>query len=339
MIGKNNTFNYEKIFFRRPYFSELNVLFFKSLALTVISFGLFVTIFTLGFYNKFPEHRIRHEIKQNYISQIVAYYENTTPIAEEADAENAYDLGYTIYSPDDPELVIITEENVPEGTSEVFDAPDATAIHSYDAEADVKREQKLDKASDDVGANIGRGNKEEYDASMMALLPSATETGLNVMDAIDKIPARIDPTKPKRNTPMSPYNARKKAYDSSVRQYSQTIGGDVTIAETKFTDFNVIQGKRDYEETIAVANENTNTIKPCLERIYRKYPTLKGQFVVKFDVHPKGYVMPQSVKIVESDIQDIRILNCIKRSIRRWKNFPEIDIDNGVYAMTQKFVF
>ncbi|MGH1364731.1 MAG: AgmX/PglI C-terminal domain-containing protein [Calditrichia bacterium] len=103
------------------------------------------------------------------------------------------------------------------------------------------------------------------------------------------------------------------------------------------TDFGVVQASANYEGMIAVADDNKRLVKSCLRRTYRNDPTFKGHMVVKFMIHAKGFVIPESVTILKSNLRDRRLIHCITKNIKRWKNFPAAD--SGVYPIVQKYIF
>lgn len=335
MMSKYDKYSYEKVFFRRPIFSEMNVLFFKSLAITAVLSALLISVLALGFYKNYSEYKTRSEIKHTYMTQLVAYYQDAPRVEKSSRATYFQEhLVYTTTPSAEEDIVDSEFTSFVTGT-----APDAISVYDEAATETVGQQDAATAAVPDV-MDLGiPGMTNDYDESMLAYLPSASQTGANMQGAIDGILGAVKPVTPERTTRMQPYNTRKKAYSSNVRKLSQTLGSDVDIAEANFTDFEIIQGTRDYEETIGVVSENSGTIKPCLDRIHRKYPTLRGQFTVKFDVHPEGYTIPESIKVTDSDIKDVKILRCIKRTVRRWRNFPKVPTENGIYPMVQKFVF
>ncbi len=98
-------------------------------------------------------------------------------------------------------------------------------------------------------------------------------------------------------------------------------------------------GNRDLWETTAVLDANEVDIRYCFERYSRFDPTFKGDIVVSFTIHPDGHVIPSSIKIIQSNITDPRIIRCIKKSIQRWRNFPRIALENGNFTITRKYIF
>jgi hypothetical protein len=322
MIYSKRSYDYFKIFFHRPIWTELNVLFWKFLSISAIIL-LSLTLLSIRYYNKYPVHRIKYQLKQTYLTRIVSFYGNAEilpPALEET--------GY----PATLAKTMLLESSLMEAI-----------------ETDVAGEATASRASPSKG-NTGRntvpritGNvpdqKKGYDPSMVAGLSGSAQTGAIMQEAIGSIATAVKPSEAKRYAPMEPYNTRKKAYESDVKELSRADNEKIDIAESQFTDFDIATGVRDYEQIITTANENKKYVKHCIDRYYRNDPTFKGNMVVKFDIHPEGHVIPQSIRVVVSDIKDVRVLNCIKRTIRRWHNFPRVPYELGEYSITQKYVF
>jgi|GEM_PF-5159924 len=103
------------------------------------------------------------------------------------------------------------------------------------------------------------------------------------------------------------------------------------------TDFGIVHASGNSEEIIATANENKRLVKSCLRKAYRNDPTFQGHMVVKFTIHPRGYVLPETVKILKSNLRDRKMEKCIIKNIKRWKNFPEASGEG--YPIVQKYIF
>ncbi len=162
---------------------------------------------------------------------------------------------------------------------------------------------------------------------------------LTVQEAIQTISTPITASSsqpPKRD--LQPYAASRRSYERNIKEISR---GDrnVEIRGTEFTDFEIISGIRNSDDILAVASENRKLIQHCVDKIYRLHPNSTGNIVVKFDIHPEGYTIPGSVRVIESNVSDPRVLQCFKRSIRRWRNFPRVAYEMGAYSMTQKYIF
>jgi hypothetical protein len=328
MYGKRS-YDYFKIFFHRPIWTELNVLFWKFLSITGIIL-LLLTLLSVRYYNKYPVHRIKYQLKQTYLSRIVSFYGNVeipSPVFEEPD--------YSATLPETPLPEILLTESMAEETEET----EAQVAR----EATVSRAKRSQRnaggnAAPQITSNVP-DQKKGYDPSMVKGLSGSNQTGASMQEAIGSIASAVKPSEAKRHSPMEPYNTRKKAYESSVNELARADNENIDIAESQFTDFDIATGVRDYEQTITTANENKKYVKHCIDRYYRNDPTFRGNMVVKFDIHPEGYVVPQSIRVIESDIEDTRVLNCIKRTIRRWRNFPRVPYELGEYSITQKYVF
>lgn len=113
----------------------------------------------------------------------------------------------------------------------------------------------------------------------------------------------------------------------------------INIPAPTFERFASKNGNRDLEETTAVMALNEHDIQFCFERFSRFDPSFSADVVVSFSIHPDGYVIPSSIKIIKSNIQDPRVLNCIKKSIQRWRNFPKIALEDGPFTITRKYIF
>ena len=168
--------------------------------------------------------------------------------------------------------------------------------------------------------------------------PEAYEA-LTVQEAIETIstPITVSPqVTPKRD--LQPYAASRRSYERNIKEIT---GNDrnVGIRRTEFTDFEIISGVRNSDDILGVASKNRKLIQHCIDKIYRLYPNSTGNIVVKFDIHPEGYTIPGSVRVIESNVSDPRVLQCVKRSIRRWRNFPRVAYEMGTYSMTQKYIF
>lgn len=315
------SYDYIKVFFTRPIWTELNILYVKFLSVTAIII-LSLTLLSVRYYNHYPLQRIRHQMKQAYLSRLVTIYQKI-PLLDPV-TEQPRPLTY-LFEGFRAEKVL--SEELP-GLSEA----------QRDLERAAAREKGRSQAAKRISARIP-DSKIRYDSSLVASLSSSAQTGADIQGAIGGIASMVTPGGAARNAPMEPFNARKKAYESNTRQFSRSPDENIAIAETQFTDFDIATGVRDYDKTISIANDNKKDVRRCFDRIYRSDPTVKGNLVVKFSIHPEGYVIQESIRMVQSDIQDVHILNCIKRTIRRWRNFPRVPYEMGEYSITQKYVF
>lgn len=139
--------------------------------------------------------------------------------------------------------------------------------------------------------------------------------------------------------PLKKYQESKKVYEENIQQYAVKEDDQVQIAAPNFTDFGVVQGYRSFEETITVGTESKKYIENCLDRYFRIHPRFRGTIVVKFDVHPDGNIIPETLKLLHSDIEYDPIKDCVKKNIQRWVNYPPVPHQQGIYSVTQKYIF
>ncbi len=98
-------------------------------------------------------------------------------------------------------------------------------------------------------------------------------------------------------------------------------------------------GMRDLQETTAILEMNEDDIKYCFEKVARYDPAFSASVLISFTIHPDGYVIPASVKIIRSNIHDPRVLDCIRKQIQRWRNFNQIAFEDGNFTVTRKYIF
>jgi hypothetical protein len=144
---------------------------------------------------------------------------------------------------------------------------------------------------------------------------------------------------PKKTSPLKKYQDSKKTYDENIEKFDVKDDSQIKITKPNFTDFDVVEGYRSFEETITVGRESKLYIESCLERFFRVQPRFRGKIIVKFDVHWDGHIIPETLKIVYSDIEYEPIKECIKKNILRWVTYPEVPKEQGIYSVTQKYIF
>lgn len=319
----NFGYDYVKVFFRRPLWNYFNVLFLKFLCLSAF-LTLFLTFAATRYFGSIPVAKLNKAVEKNYIAQIVAYYENQNPefFEEEGTPINRQFNRFGDLEPTYDDLL------------------DPGEVEDIIQEIDLRKPQ-----AEPQNNKAGNATQKpaEYDQSLAALLKSPGNTNTEVQSAINDIAARVNPSESRRPSPVAPYNTRRKNYESSIKKLSTTEGNDgdsqVEIAGSEFTDFEVIRGYRNYEDMISTANNNKRSIQHCIDKYYRDNPSIRGNIVVKFDVHPEGYVVDRSIRVISSDIDDPRVTRCVMRTIRRWRNFPKVAYEMGEYSLTQKYIF
>ena len=122
-------------------------------------------------------------------------------------------------------------------------------------------------------------------------------------------------------------------------QVFKSHGEQIQIPLPEAFHFASENGRRDLQETSAVMEMNEIDVKYCFERVYRFDPSFKGYVLLRFTIHPEGYVIPASIKFIKTDIRDPRILDCIRKQIQRWRNFTPIAYEDGNFTVTRKYVF
>jgi hypothetical protein len=98
-------------------------------------------------------------------------------------------------------------------------------------------------------------------------------------------------------------------------------------------------GYRDPEEIEQVINNNQTMIEYCFRKELRTNSQLKGYVKVQFNISFEGYVLPESIKILNSTLRNKQVEQCIKHYLRRIKTFQRLDESMGVARVVQKFVF
>ncbi len=66
---------------------------------------------------------------------------------------------------------------------------------------------------------------------------------------------------------------------------------------------------------------------------------MNGYIIVRFIILHTGRVDPNSVKIIRSTLLNKKIEMCIKKRLKSWRGFEELDESNGSVAVVQKFIF
>ncbi|NOX36980.1 MAG: AgmX/PglI C-terminal domain-containing protein [Calditrichaeota bacterium] len=307
-------YDYRKVFFRRPFWTELNVLFYRILI--VVAVGIFlVVVLSIRYFDRLPPHVIHSKVKKTYINYIVNIYQNL-PAPEEEPVTETLDVDLLPLTP------------APEREDRLVEPPARSVI-----------EEAVAAVEETMTEGMGATPAEPVDPSIVALLKSTGTSQEIIRSAIESSPGLILPEETPVYTPIATYRQRAEEYEKGVERYSRVTMEKIQVPPPEFTDFEVVKGVRDYEQTLMVANGNKYLIKYCIDKYYRHDPSVRGNIVVKFDIHPEGYVIPESIRIVRSDIQDPRVLRCIKRTIRRWRNFPRVAYEMGEYTITQKYIF
>jgi hypothetical protein len=132
---------------------------------------------------------------------------------------------------------------------------------------------------------------------------------------------------------------KKNLYDKNVSFFKAEKENQIEIKKPTFTNFEVVTGYRESEEAISLVGKDIEDVEKCIKRYSFVNSDIRGNIEVKFTVHSEGYVIPESIRIIRSDIRDSRILNCIRKSISGLKNLSSVDSQLGEYTITHKYVF
>lgn len=138
---------------------------------------------------------------------------------------------------------------------------------------------------------------------------------------------------------LKKYLQTEQAYNENIQNLQIKNDKQFHISQPNFTDFAVIQGYRSYEETVAVGSKSKKVVERCLERYFHYHPRIRGKIIIKFNVHPDGYIIDESLEIVYSDIVYAPTLEAIRKSMLRWVSYPAVPLESGIYSVTQKYIF
>ena len=64
-----------------------------------------------------------------------------------------------------------------------------------------------------------------------------------------------------------------------------------------------------------------------------------GYVKVEFNITNDGFILPESIKIIDSTLRNKSVEQCIKKNIRRLRGFVKLDKSRGIARVTHKFVF
>ncbi|RMF55593.1 MAG: hypothetical protein D6748_15045 [Calditrichaeota bacterium] len=317
-MKRNLTYNYHKIFFRRPFWTELNRRFYYILFSTaVVIFSL--TLLSIRYVNRIPEHKIKHQLKKIYISSITKYYPQPT-----ANSSNH------------PTTTPLSQKH--SAVREPLETHDTQFNYTHLIEESLSQIPSQSFHPDSIHSPVTMSNS-RMEETFVDFIASSEASKVWVRNAIEEVPALITASTGRSKQTLREIQSPADDYQQALKELLQVEDQGIEIPMPTFTDFEVVKGWRDEEETFSIAHSNKKFVRYCIEKFYRNDPTVKGNIVVRFSIHPEGYVIPESIRIVHSDIPDERVLRCIKKNIRRWKNFPRVAYEMGEYSLTQKYVF
>lgn len=122
--------------------------------------------------------------------------------------------------------------------------------------------------------------------------------------------------------------------------YSIDRSAEITIKTPGYlTEEKKIWGYRNQEEILGVIYGKSLLIESCYERMARRTWVKPGYIKVQFNISPRGFVLPGSITIMESTIRNKDIEQCIKKTIRRWREFEKLADNYGIAKVVHKFIF
>lgn len=96
---------------------------------------------------------------------------------------------------------------------------------------------------------------------------------------------------------------------------------------------------RDQEDILKVIYSKSAIIEFCYQKAARRNLVNSGFVKVEFQIASNGYVLPASIRIMDSTIRNKNVEQCIKKNIRRWRNFEKLEDSHGIAHVVHKFVF
>ena len=310
MNKRSPKYNYHRIFFRRILLTDSNIRLLMSLLLSM-SVLLPITFWGIHKYGALGTTRFSERDGRAFLSRVVKLNKRDQPTTT-ARPSSSYSRLY------------LNVNKLLQGRTEPRQAA---------AQPSPRKERSRRQSVATAG---GRS----VDAKQQRTV-SAVASAAEMRDAIDNIHSRIPPARSERRDNAAALMVRRNAYEENIKSISEPRrrDGAINLPAAGFTDFEMVTGYRDPEQTISVANTNKKYVKVCLERLRRSDPNARGNLTVRFVIDQAGEVLDGSVKIIASDIRDPLVLQCIVRNIRRWRNFPRVAESMGHYPITQKYLF
>ena len=308
---ENFRYNYRSVFFRRPIWTSNNILFGKILSVTALLLFLGTAMFATIYRFDRPM-KLKPGVREAYLTRLAPKILPEQPIF----ASNSNEMSS-----------IVT----------MLPTPEEIAQKNTIVETELASVRPVSQPKQTLRMNA---EKTESVNAVEAFVPKNIEEALTRVEPIPrKKPAvATQQTAPEQVTPLNETRQKDREYQKSVRAIN-VADEKYTVEKSQFTDFNIVTGYRNDEQTLATATENRRRVQHCIDRIYRLYNNVQGYITVQFDVHPGGYAIPESVRIIESTLPNPEIAQCITRSIRNWRNFKSLPIEYGRHTVTQKYVF
>jgi len=101
----------------------------------------------------------------------------------------------------------------------------------------------------------------------------------------------------------------------------------------------IIRGYRNPDEITFAIQKKEPMIEYCFKREAKYFNDMQGYVVVRFIILHNGKVDPSSVEIINSTLRNKKIEMCIKKRLKSWHGFEELDESYGSVAVVQKFIF
>ncbi len=98
-------------------------------------------------------------------------------------------------------------------------------------------------------------------------------------------------------------------------------------------------GYRNQNEIDQVIEDHKPMINYCFQKGQRTQPGLRGYIKITFQISHNGVVIPESIRVISATINNRKVVQCIKNTIKSWRNFEILDKSMGIATVTQKFIF
>jgi len=98
-------------------------------------------------------------------------------------------------------------------------------------------------------------------------------------------------------------------------------------------------GHRNQSEIMSVIYSKQQLIEACYKKAAENYSISSGFIKVEFEISPRGFVIGSSIRILDSNLHDRILEQCIKNRIRRWRGFKKLDDSQGIAHVVHKFIF
>ena len=291
----DQSYNYQKIYFRRNFFNSSNRRFGYILASMAIAW-ITTTLILMNWAKNISWEVITSDIKTNYVAFLEREFAETT---------------------------IPEESRQPKEKTEYFDQIQPEPFSAVkEAVQNIDTLQKLVKPEDSELAD--NFYKDQMSGKEVEILP--------ITAAVERVPTLSE-------FPVFGQRREKQLTLQNESSFLRKFTKPIHIERPEVTKFASENGNRDIQETSAIIGVNEAELKYCIEKFSRYNPDFSGDVSFKFTIHPDGYVIPSSIKVLDSNIPDFRIITCLKKNIRRWRNFPKIAMEDGNFTVTRKYIF